>query len=203
MGETLPEGSSTHFHVGQGNWLVEARVVAKNNFLICLQSLVWMDQLLSVAVRVRAQSVNHHLIFKRVNHHLIFKKIVWGTPNLKPLEVNTSHYLPALKHLIFKGFFALVWKGCKNIITLQRPFDKVFPPPILLLDPVASQTPHWVRRRPCTAPGPLAGSQGPCPGCCSPLHYLSQCLILKFENKFFCRLVLSSLPTSLLATDPR
>ena len=34
-----------------------------------------MDQLLSVAVRVRAQSVNHHLIFKSVNHYLIFKSV--------------------------------------------------------------------------------------------------------------------------------
>ena len=134
-----------------------------------------------------------------------FQKDCLRNPQLKTIRSHrTSHYLPVLKHLVFKRFFEfLVWKGCKNIITLQRPFDKVFPPPILLLDPVASQTPHWVRRRPCTAPGPLAGSQGPCPGCCSPLHYLIQCLILKFENKFFCRLVLSSLPTSLLSTDPR
>ena len=109
MGETLPEGSSTHFHVGQGNWLVEARVVAKNNFWICLQSLVWMDQLLSVAVRVRAQSVNHHLIFKRVNHHLIFKKIVWGTPNLKPLEATEPLIICQFSRILYLNVSLHFW----------------------------------------------------------------------------------------------
>ena len=38
---------------------------------ICSQSLVWVDQLLSVAVRVRAEGVNHHLM-------VILKLMIFG-----------------------------------------------------------------------------------------------------------------------------
>ena len=75
---------------------------------IYLQSLVWMDQLLSVAVRVRAESVDHHLIWRTV-----ILENFWGNPILQIHHKHRTQNISLFCH--FSSIWFGIWFGKDSV----------------------------------------------------------------------------------------